>query len=84
MALATMLLKGLLPEKTEVEIAMEEEETNRAIAEGRLNPYEVQKQVDEVVKPLIQAEVRKVKPFVCYIDENGQIKRKKEHSEEIK
>ncbi len=77
MALATMLLMGLLPEKTEAEIAREEEEAYRTIAEGRINPYEVQKQVDEALKPLIQAEVRKVKPVICYIDENGQIKRKK-------
>lgn len=81
-ALYHALLMGLLPEKTEEEIVREEEEARRAIAEGRLNPYEVQKQVDEVMKPLIQAEVRKRGIVTYYIDEKGQIKRKKVSPEE--
>lgn len=75
-ALAKALLMGLLPEKTKAEITKEEEETNRAIAEGLLNPYEVQKQVDEALKPFIKAEVRKRAIVTYYTDENGQIKRK--------
>lgn len=81
-ALAKALLMGLLPEKTREEIIKEEEKANRAIAEGRLKPYEVQKKVDEAVKPLIQAEVRKRMTVIYYTDENGQIKRKKVPVEE--
>lgn len=76
-AFAQMLLMGMLPEKTEAEIVREEEEARRAIAEGRLNPYEAQKQVNEAMKPLIEAEIIKVRPVTYYIDENGQIKRQK-------
>lgn len=83
-AFAHMLLTGLLPEKTKEEIVKEEEEANRAIAEGRLNPYEIQKKADEAMKPFIQAEVRKRTIVTYYIDENGQIKRKKEYLEEKK
>lgn len=81
-ALARMLLMGMLPEKTEAEIVREEEEARRAIAEGRLNPYEAQKEVDDAMKPLIEAEIIKVRPVTYCIDENGQIKRKKERLEE--
>ena len=79
MALANMLLLGMLPEKTREEIAREEEEANLAIAEGRINKYEVQKKIDEAMKPLVQAEVRKRAIVIYYTDENGQIKRKKEY-----
>lgn len=81
-AFAHMLLMGMLPEKTRAEIAREEEEANRAIAEGRINKYEIQKKVDEAMKPLVQAEVRKRAIVIYYTDENGQIKRKKEYLEE--
>ena len=84
-ALANMLLMGMLPPKTPeemVEIGMKgkyaEEEVRRAIAEGRLNLYEVRKQIDEMLKPLVEDEIMKVKPVICYIDENGQIKRRKD------
>lgn len=76
-AFANMLLMGMLPEKTEAEIVREEEESRRAIAEGRLNPYEVQKQVNEAMKPFVEAEIIKVRPVTYCIDENGQIKRQK-------
>lgn len=81
-ALANMLLMSMLPERTETEIDREEEKANRAIAEGRLNPYEIQREVDEAIKPLVQAEITKRAIVVYYTDENGQIKRKKEYSEE--
>lgn len=91
MALANMLLMGMLPPKTPtemIEIVMKgkyaEEEAKRAIAEGRLSPCEVRKKVHEMLEPLVQAERMKHDIVVYGIDEKGQIKMKKEHSEEKK
>lgn len=81
-ALMKALLMGIMPEKERNAMTYDEDEANRAIAEGRLNPYEIQKKADEAMKPLIQAEVRKRTTVVYYIDENGQIRRKKVPLEE--
>ena len=84
-ALANMLLLGMLPPKTSeemIEISMKgkyaEEEVRREIAEGRLSLYEVRKEIDELLKPLVLIESMKVKPVICHTDENVQIKRKEE------
>lgn len=85
-ALANMLLLGMLTPKTPdemIEISMKgkyaEEDVRRAIAEGRLNLYEVRKEIDELLKPLVLIESMRVKPVICHIDEHGQIKRKEEY-----
>lgn len=89
MALANMLLMGMLPPKTPtemIEIVMKgkyaEEEAKRAIAEGRLNPYEVRKKVHEMLEPIAQVERMKRDNVDYYIDGKWQIKMKEEHSEE--